>query len=162
MRVGHGHDVHRFGGDKPLVLAGQVLLGEPGVEATSDGDVVVHAIIDAMLGAAALGDLGSLFPARDERWEGAHSLEELLPVAVRALDESGWSVASVDVTVIVQHVRIAPHRLAMREALAVALGIETGAVSVKATTTDKLGAIGRGEGIAVSAVVVAGAAEEAK
>ena len=159
MRVGHGFDVHRHGGTAPLVLGGVLVEGAPGVEATSDGDILVHAVIDALLGAAALGDLGSMFPSDDPRWEGADSIRVLLPACLAAISGAGWRVSNVDCTVITQTVRIDVLRENMRIRLADALGTELAAVSVKATTTDRVGAIGRGEGIAASAVVVLAPAE---
>ena len=150
MRVGQGIDSHRFGGDGPLVLGGVLVDESRGVEATSDGDVLVHAVIDALLGAAALGDLGSHYPSSDDRWHGARSLD-LLSDAVSKLEAAGWVPSNIDATVIAQSVRVAPHREAMRTALADALGIDVGAVSVKATTTDHLGFTGRDEGLAAFA-----------
>ena len=152
MRVGQGIDSHRFGGDGPLVLGGVVVDPNRGVEATSDGDVLVHAVIDALLGAAALGDLGTHYPSSDERWHGARSLD-LLTDAVSKLSAAGWVPSNVDATVIAQTVRISPHREAMRTGLAESLGIDAAAVSVKATTTDHLGFTGRDEGLAVVATV---------
>ncbi len=159
MRVGHGYDVHRHGGLSPLILGGVRIDGAPGVDATSDGDVVVHALIDAMLGAAALGDLGSFFPSDEEQWSGANSMGTLLPMAIAAVAAAGWHVSTVDCTVISQTVRVSITRERMRERVAEALSVDVGAVSVKATSTDRLGAIGRGEGIAASAVVVLEPAE---
>ncbi len=154
MRVGYGFDVHRHGGAAPLVLGGVLVEGAPGVEATSDGDIVVHALIDALLGAAALGDIGTMFPSNDSQWEGADSMGVLLPACLAAVSEAGWSVSNIDCTVIAHTVRVGGVREKMRIRLADALGTDVGAVSVKATTTDGLGAIGRGEGIAAAAVVV--------
>ncbi len=152
MRVSWGFDVHRLGGEPPVRLAGVVVDPARGVEATSDGDLVAHAVADALLGAAGLGDLGAHFPSSDSEWEGADSMVLLGRVAAMC---SGVRVTFLDVTVIAQQVRVAPHRSAIRESLAVVLGIEPGLVSVKATTTDGLGAIGAGEGIAATAVVTA-------
>lgn len=151
MRIGYGLDVHRFGGDPPIVLGGVVVDDARGVDATSDGDVAVHALIDALLGAAALGDVGHHFPSSDPRWHGASSLR-LLAHAVVLLRDEGWSVGTVDVTVVAERVRVAPHREVMRARLAEVLDVEVGAVSVKATTTDGLGFAGRDEGIAAHAV----------
>lgn len=152
MRVGQGIDVHRFGGEPPVVLAGVVVDRARGVEATSDGDVAVHALIDALLGAGALGDLGVHYPSEDHpRWSGARSMD-LLADTVRRLRAADLAVGTVDVTVIAQSVRVGPHRAEMRVALAAALGVGLEAVSVKATTTDHLGFIGRDEGIAAIAV----------
>ncbi len=153
-RVGWGFDAHRFGGDPPVVLAGVDVSSTRGVLATSDGDVAAHAVIDALLGAAALGDLGSHFPSSEEEWHGANSMD-LLARAARMAADAGVRTESVDLTVIAQAERVAPHREAMRSNLASVLGLEIGAVSVKATTTDGMGFIGAGEGIAAVAVVVA-------
>ena len=150
VRVGFGIDVHRLGGPPPIVLGGVVVDPDRGVVATSDGDVATHAVIDALLGAAALGDLGTFYPSHDPRWEGARLLD-LLADTVARLARGGFAPAHVDVTVIAQDVRVAPHREAMRSALAAVLGLEQENVSVKATTTDHLGVIGRGEGIAAMA-----------
>lgn len=153
MRAGFGVDAHAFGGAGPLVLSGIVVDRDRGVAATSDGDVVGHAVADAILGAAALGDLGEHFPSSDPKSQGADSMEMLRSVVERA-SQDGLSVSNVDVTVIAQSVKVAPHRAAMRAVLASALGIDVGAVSVKATTTDGLGFAGDDEGIACYAVVV--------
>jgi 2-C-methyl-D-erythritol 2,4-cyclodiphosphate synthase len=133
------------------VLAGVEIPGEPGLEATSDGDVAAHALADALLGAGALGDLGDHFPAENPRWTGASSLD-LLRRVVALCRDAGYRPGNADVTIVAERVRIAPHREAMRAALAGALGIGIPAVSVKATTTDGLGFTGRGEGIAALAV----------
>ena len=152
MRVGIGFDVHRFHpGAPPLLLGGVKVSADRGVAATSDGDVVAHAVADAVLGAAGLGDMGDSFPSSDPRWHGADSLD-MLRRAVAAAAAAGWSPQSVDVTVVSQSIRIAPHRQTMQRNLAQALGID--AVSVKATTTDGMGAIGADEGIAVIAVAL--------
>ena len=153
MRVGWGFDAHRFGGDGPLLLAGVVADEDRGLVATSDGDVVAHAVADALLGAAGLGDLGTHFPSGEPKWEGADSMELLR--SVRAMvSTAGFAVTSVDVTVIAESVRVAPLRESMREALADALAVEGAAVSVKATSTDGLGFTGRGEGMAAVAAAV--------
>lgn len=152
MRVGHGFDVHRFGGEPPLVLCGVVVSDDRGVESTSDGDVALHALIDALLGAAALGDIGEMFPSSDARWEGASSVE-LLRLAYSRVVEAGYTVGNIDITIICQKVRIAPHRDVMRKKVAQVLNVDIGTVSVKATTTDGLGFIGLDEGLAVQAAV---------
>ena len=150
--MGWGFDAHRFGGDPPIVLAGIVADLDRGLVATSDGDVAAHAVADALLGAAALADLGELFPSSDPRWEGADSMS-LLAEVVRLTGKEGWEVAHVDVTVVAQSVRVAPHREGMRRSLADVLGVAEEVVSVKATTTDHMGSIGRDEGVAAVAVV---------
>lgn len=152
MRVGYGFDVHRFGGEPPLVLCGVVVADDRGVESTSDGDVALHALIDALLGAAALGDIGEMFPSSDPRWEGASSVE-LLRLAYSRVVGVGRIVGNIDITIICQKVRIAPHRETMREKIAHVLSVDVGAVSVKATTTDGLGFIGLDEGLAAQAAV---------
>lgn len=154
MRAGIGFDAHRFDdASAPLVLGGVTVDPARGLAATSDGDVVAHAVTDALLGAAGLGDMGDHFPSSDARWQGADSLD-MLSAAVAAVASRGLEPSSVDVTVISQSVRIAPHRQDMRQALAAALGVEVDEVSVKATTTDGMGAIGADEGLAALAVAV--------
>jgi len=152
MRVGWGADVHRFGGPGPIRLGGVVVDQSRGVEATSDGDVLAHAAADALLGAAALGDLGALFPSADPRWRGADSMA-LLAVVMKRVKAAGCRVSSLDATVIAESVRVSPHREAIRRRLAEVLEVEVDRVSVKATSTDGLGFLGLGEGLA--AVVVA-------
>jgi len=149
-RVGLGLDAHRFGGDPPLKLGGVVVDNVRGVAATSDGDVAAHALADALLGAAGLGDLGEHFPPEDPQWLGADSMVILQDV-VRMVQSAGWQVVNADLTIVAQEVRIAPHRNAIAQALVEVLGAE---VSVKATTTDGMGFIGRAEGLAVLAVAV--------
>lgn len=153
VRIGWGFDAHRFSADGRVLLAGIVADDSRGVEATSDGDVPAHAIADALLGAAALGDLGVLFPSDDPVWEGADSMALLDEVMLRVM-AAGYRVTSVDVTVIAQSVRVAPHREAMRRALSEHLGVEMARVSVKATTTDGMGFLGADEGLAAVAVAV--------
>jgi 2-C-methyl-D-erythritol 2,4-cyclodiphosphate synthase len=152
MRIGWGFDAHRFGGSGPVVLAGIVVDPTRGMEATSDGDVVAHAVADALLGALALGDLGAFFPSSDPEMEGIESME-LLARVVRIIEDRGHLVGNVDVTVVAQSVRIEPHRDEMRNELAATLRIDRSSVSIKATTTDGMGSIGRDEGIAVTAAV---------
>ncbi|MGA7272679.1 MAG: 2-C-methyl-D-erythritol 2,4-cyclodiphosphate synthase [Acidimicrobiia bacterium] len=154
IRVGWGYDAHRFEGPGPLILAGVVVDQARGVAATSDGDLVAHAVADAILGGAGLGDLGEHFPSDDPRWRDTDSMAMVRQAAMSA-HEAGWYVAGCDVTVVAERVRIAPHRQAMRLALADRLGVvEPDSVSVKATTTDGLGFTGRDEGLAVTAVAV--------
>ncbi len=151
VRTGFGYDAHRFGGPGPVVICGVPVDSDRGVVATSDGDVAVHAVCDAVLGAAALGDIGLYYPSSDAANVGASSLAMLDDIADLVVGE-GFSIRNVDVTLIVEQIRIAPHRDAMRENLAEAIGIAVERVSVKATTTDGLGWIGRGEGLAAHAV----------
>ena len=150
LRVGLGFDAHRFGGKPPLILGGVVVDSALGLEATSDGDAAAHAVSDALLGAVGLGDMGTHFPSSDERWQGADSML-MLETVLKMVRASGWWVNNVDLTIIAQQVRIDPHRQAIRVALSDLL--ETEAVAVKATTTDTMGFTGRGEGLAVLAVV---------
>ena len=149
MRVGIGFDSHPFGQDGELMLAG-VSIGSPGLEGWSDGDVLSHAVIDAVLGAAAMGDIGQHFPP-DEVEQGVASLE-LVQRTVGILAD--WEIVNIDATVILQGPKVAPFRDEIRKNLAAALGIDSGAVSIKATTTDGLGAIGRSEGVAALAVAM--------
>jgi len=153
MRIGQGYDVHPSQQGRQLVLGGVTFEGETGLAGHSDGDVLTHAVIDALLGAAALGDIGGHFPSSDERWRDADSIEMLKQV-VKLIAQAGFRAVNVDVTVIAERPRIAPHVVALRQNLAMALGVESARVSVKATTTDGLGALGRGEGIAAVAVVL--------
>ncbi|MCL1694128.1 MAG: 2-C-methyl-D-erythritol 2,4-cyclodiphosphate synthase [Actinomycetia bacterium] len=151
-RIGWGFDAHRFGGSGPIVLAGVVVDQARGIEATSDGDVVAHAVADALLGALALGDIGMHFPSSDPEMDGMNSME-LLARVIRIIEDRAYLVGNVDVTVIAQSVRIGPYRDEMRDRLAAILRIDRSLVSVKATTTDEMGSIGRDEGIAVTAAV---------
>lgn len=153
MRVGWGIDAHRFAGPGMTRLGGVVVDEGRGVAATSDGDVAAHAVADALLGGAALGDLGDLFPSADPRWRGADSME-LLAEVVGLVRRAGFRVSSLDVTVIAEKVWLAPHRAAIRRRLAGVLEVQEGQVSVKATSTDGLGFLGRDEGLAAVAVAV--------
>lgn len=159
LRVGWGFDAHRFGGEPPLILGGVEASADRGVEATSDGDLVVHAVIDALLGAAALGDLGTFFPSDDPIWHGADSFH-MLELTLSELTAHGWRPTFVDVTVIAQSVRVGPIREEIRINLAAALGLDAGAVSVKATSTDRMGSIGADEGIAAAATATVSVVEE--
>lgn len=153
MRIGQGYDVHPFETGRRLVLGGVHFAGETGLAGHSDGDALTHAVIDALLGAAALGDIGMHFPSSDERWRGADSIDMLKAVR-KLVAAAGYTVSNVDVTVVAQRPRVAPHVSAIRASLATALGIEMGRVSVKATTTDGLGALGRAEGVAAMAIAL--------
>ena len=153
MRVGHGYDVHRLTEGRRLILGGVEIPWEKGLLGHSDADVLTHALMDALLGAAALGDIGHLFPDRDPAYEGADSVE-LLKLVMERLDEAGWKLGNADITVIAQRPRLAPHIPAMREKLARAMRAEISQVSVKATTEEKLGFTGEGLGIAAHAVVL--------
>jgi 2-C-methyl-D-erythritol 2,4-cyclodiphosphate synthase len=151
-RTGIGYDAHRFGGDGPVIIGGVEIEHSTGLVGTSDADVAAHAICDAMLGAAALGDMGTHFPSDDDRWVDADSMD-LLAACAAMVRSSGFTIANCDVTVIAENVRVAPHREAMRSRIAAAISSDIGLVSVKATTTDGLGWIGAGEGVAAQAVV---------
>lgn len=153
LRVGLGLDAHALGAERPLVLGGVELPGEPGLVGHSDGDVITHALIDALLGAAGSGDIGSLFPSADERWRGASSLD-LLRSAYADVRSAGWELVNADCVLVGERPRIAPRREEMAERLAAALGVEPGHVTVRATTTDGLGFAGRGEGLAAQAVAL--------
>jgi 2-C-methyl-D-erythritol 2,4-cyclodiphosphate synthase len=153
LRVGIGVDAHAFSDAAQLVLGGVELGGEPGLAGHSDGDVVAHALVDAVLGAAGLGDIGSFFPSDEAEWEGASSLV-FLERAMAAVREAGFELVNADCVLIGERPRIAPVRAEMEARLAGALGVETDRVSVRATTTDGLGFTGRGEGLAAQAVAL--------
>jgi len=153
MRIGHGFDVHAFGPGDAVMLGGVRIAHDQGLVAHSDGDVVLHALCDALLGAAGLGDIGRHFPDTDPRWRGADS-RDLLRRVVALVAADGLRPGNVDVTVLAQAPRIAPHVSAMRDHIAADLGIPAARVNVKATTTEGLGFVGRREGIAVHAVAL--------
>ena len=153
MRIGLGYDVHRLVADRPLILGGVRIDSPLGLLGHSDADVLTHAVIDALLGAAALGDIGKHFPDTDERWRGADSLA-LLRAVIATLAHEGWAVANVDVSIVLQRPKLRPHIDAMRGNLAAALGVEPGCVSVKATTGEGMGFVGREEGAAAHAVAL--------
>jgi 2-C-methyl-D-erythritol 2,4-cyclodiphosphate synthase len=147
VRTGIGIDTHRFAAGRPLILGGVEIPSEQGLEGHSDADVLTHAIIDALLGAAALGDIGQHYPDTDERWQGADSMD-LLRAVVKEVAEAGWAVTHVDATIMLQRPKLAPHRDAIRSSLAA----ELGSVNVKFTTGEKMGFVGREEGVAALAV----------
>ncbi|WP_412063453.1 2-C-methyl-D-erythritol 2,4-cyclodiphosphate synthase [Rubrivirga sp. IMCC45206] len=151
MRIGHGYDIHRLVAGRPLILGGVTVPSDVGLDGHSDADVLTHAIIDALLGAAALGDIGALFPDTDAEWEGADSVE-LLRAVVEKVRHAGHAIGNVDATVVLQRPRLRPHIDAMRERLADGLGVPVGDVSVKATTGEGMGFVGSGEGAAAHAV----------
>lgn len=153
MRIGHGFDVHAFGPGDRVIIGGVSIEHDHGVIAHSDGDVALHALCDALLGAAGLGDIGGMFPDTDPRWSGADS-RELLRRVVARLAEQGLVVSNADLTVIAQAPRLAPHLAEMRARIAADLRVSPGRVNVKATTTERLGFTGRGEGLAAHAVVL--------
>jgi len=153
MRIGHGYDLHRLVEGRPLFLGGVQIPHPRGLLGHSDGDVVLHAICDALLGAMGIGDIGQHFPDTDERYRGVAS-SELLRHVGGLLREEGWALSNVDVTIHADDPRCAPHRLAMRSRIAELLEVEVVQVSVKAKTNEGIGAIGRGEAIAATAVVL--------
>jgi 2-C-methyl-D-erythritol 2,4-cyclodiphosphate synthase len=150
-RIGHGFDVHAFGEGDQVVLGGVPIAHERGIVAHSDGDVAAHALCDAILGALALGDIGQHFPPSDQRWKDADSMQ-FLRHCRQLMEEHGMALGNADVTVVCERPKLGPHVPAMRSAIAAALGADVGCVSVKATTTERLGFTGRGEGIAAHAV----------
>lgn len=152
LRIGTGFDVHRLVDGRRLLIGGVEIPHPQGLEGHSDADVLMHAVCDALLGAAALGDIGTHFPDSDPKWEGA-SGTELLSAVVAKVAAEGWSVGNVDSTVLAEEPRIAPHGKAMRENIAACCGIGAESVSVKATTLEGLGFLGRKEGIAAQAAV---------
>lgn len=153
MRIGQGYDVHAFGSGDHVVLGGVRIAHTHGVDAHSDGDVVIHALCDAILGALALGDIGRHFPPSDERWRDADSREFLRHCAA-LMRKSGFVLGNADVTVVCERPKIAPHADVMRANLASDLDADVAQVSVKATTSERLGFTGRGEGIAAQAIVL--------
>ncbi len=152
-RIGQGYDVHAIAAGLPMWLGGVQIPSEKGFVAHSDGDVAIHALCDALLGALALGDIGHLFPDTDERWKGVDS-KELLAAVLDLPEYRGWYVVNADITIALQAPRLAPHIDAMRETLSEVMGISPQRVSVKATTTERLGFVGRGEGCEVWAIVL--------
>lgn len=153
MRIGQGFDVHAFGEGDHVMLGGVRVAHAQGVLAHSDGDVVLHALCDALLGALALGDIGKHFPPSDETWRGADSRRFVRAVA-SMLAERGYALGNADITVICEAPKVGPHAQAMREVIAADLGVDIDAISIKATTTETLGFTGRREGIAALATVL--------
>ena len=155
LRIGNGYDVHALEEGLPMWLGGVYIPSAVGFVAHSDGDVAIHALCDALLGALALGDIGHLFPDTSDEWKGVDS-KLLLGKVVALIQEHGFRVGNVDVTIALQRPKLAPHIVSMRETLAPILGVSVDAVSVKATTTERLGFVGRGEGCEVwaSAIVI--------
>ncbi len=153
FRIGHGYDVHRLVEGRRLILGGVDIAWERGLLGHSDADVLVHAVMDALLGAAALGDIGKLFPDTDPEYAGADSLK-LLAEVMRRLRSAGFEVSNIDATVVAQRPKLAPHIDAMRENIARAAALAPSQVSVKATTEEKLGFTGEGLGIAAHAVAL--------
>ncbi|HET9507129.1 MAG TPA: 2-C-methyl-D-erythritol 2,4-cyclodiphosphate synthase [Gaiellaceae bacterium] len=161
LRIGLGIDAHALAEGVPLVLGGVAFDHPRGLAGHSDGDVIAHALVDALLGAAGLGDIGSLFPSGDERWHGADSLD-LLREANGRVTAAGWKLVNADCVLVGEEPRIAPHREQMRARLAGALDVAVERVNVRATTTDRLGFTGRGEGLAAQAVALLGRAAETR
>ncbi len=153
FRIGHGYDAHRFAEDRKLILGGIEVPGFMGLLGHSDADVLTHAVMDALLGAAALGDIGKLFPDSDEKYKGADSIE-LLKEVTKVLAENGYSVSNIDATLIAQKPKLAPYIDNMRQKVADAMGVDISAVSIKATTEEKMGFTGRLEGISAHAVAL--------
>ncbi len=153
MRIGHGFDVHAFEDGDFITLGGVQIPHSHGLKAHSDGDVALHALADALLGAAALGDIGQHFPDTDDAWAGADS-RVLLRHVVGLIRDKGYQVGNIDITIIAQAPKMAPHIQTMRECIAADLNVRLDVVNVKATTTEKLGYVGRKEGIAVHAVAL--------
>jgi 2-C-methyl-D-erythritol 2,4-cyclodiphosphate synthase len=153
IRVGFGYDSHRFDAQRPLRLGGIEIADHPGLLGHSDGDAIAHAVTDAVLGAAAAGDIGQHFPPSDSRWKDADSVQ-LLTGAVQVVADLGFRVGNVDVTVVCESPRIGPHVAAMRSALAPALGVAEGQVSIKGKSNEGMGWTGSGEGLAVYAVAL--------
>lgn len=152
-RIGQGYDVHRLVEGRPLILGGVGIPYERGLLGNSDADVALHALMDALLGAAALGDIGQMFPDSGERWRGADS-RELLRLVAERLDKAGYAVGNVDVTIVAQRPKLAPYIQQMRENIAEDLGVAVDRVSVKATTEERLGFTGSGEGMAAHAAAL--------
>lgn len=159
LRIGHGYDVHRLVEGRPLVLGGVTIPYEKGLLGHSDADVLTHAVMDALLGAAALGDIGKLFPDTDEQYCGADSLLLLRTVGER-LRAAGWQLVNLDATLLAQAPKIAPYRQLMRERMAEALGVSVEQIGVKATTEEGLGFTGSGEGMSAHAVALLERAEK--
>ncbi len=153
MRIGIGYDIHRFQEGRPLVLGGLTLPGETGLGGHSDADVLLHAVIDALLGAAGLGDIGQRYPPDDPAYARADS-RRLLAEVRAAVEEAGYGLENVDATLIAERPKLAPHLALMRQAIGGALGLDAARVNVKATTNEGIGAVGRGEGIAAIAVAL--------
>jgi 2-C-methyl-D-erythritol 2,4-cyclodiphosphate synthase len=153
FRVGLGYDVHAFAADRPLILGGVTIPHEMGLAGHSDADVVIHAVVDALLGAAALGDIGSYFPSSDERWKGQPS-HVFLAHTLALLEQQQWRISNIDATIVAERPRLSPHLAAMRSHLAEHLHLAIEQASIKATTTDGLGFAGRREGIACYAVAL--------
>jgi 2-C-methyl-D-erythritol 2,4-cyclodiphosphate synthase len=153
IRIGNGYDIHQLVPNRPLILGGVQIQHELGLLGHSDADVLTHAIMDALLGALSLGDIGHYFPPGDPEWAGADSLKLLAQVA-ELIQSHGWQVSNIDSVVVAERPKLKPHLMAMRERLATVLGVEPAQIGIKATTNEKLGPVGREEGIAAHAVAL--------
>ena len=153
IRIGNGYDIHRLTKDKPLILGGIEIPHSLGLLGHSDADVLTHAIMDAMLGALSLGDIGHYFPPSDPQWQGANSLV-LLEQVHKLIGDQGWSISNLDSTIVAEKPKLKPHLKAMRDRLGEILNLSSDRVSIKATTNEKLGPVGREEGICAYAVVL--------
>ncbi|HVT03376.1 MAG TPA: 2-C-methyl-D-erythritol 2,4-cyclodiphosphate synthase [Thermoanaerobaculia bacterium] len=153
FRIGQGVDVHPFAEERPLILGGVRISDRGGLAGHSDADAVLHAVVDAILGAIGKGDIGEYFPSTEPRWRGAES-RIFIDEAVRLVNEAGGTIENVDITIVAEAPKLAPHRAAMRQSIAALLSIEVDRVNVKATTTEHLGFLGRGEGICALAVAL--------
>ena len=153
IRIGNGYDIHRLGPDRPLILGGITIPHTLGLLGHSDADVLTHAIMDAMLGALGLGDIGRYFPPSDPKWKGADSLE-LLDQIYQMVQQRGWTIGNVDTVVVAERPKLKPHIAPMQQCLAKRLAVAADQIGIKATTNEKLGPTGREEGIAAYAVVL--------
>ena len=153
MRIGHGYDAHKFADNRKCIICGVEIPFEKGLAGHSDADVAAHALMDALLGAAALGDIGQMFPDTDEKWRGADSLK-LLKAVIERINENGYKFGNCDITIIAQKPKMKPYIPQMRQNIADVLGCDIGCVSVKATTEEGMGFTGRVEGISAHAVVI--------
>lgn len=153
IRIGNGYDIHRLVADRPLILGGVNIPHSLGLLGHSDADVLTHAIMDALLGALSLGDIGHYFPPSDPQWEGANSIT-LLEQVLQIIQSQGWQIGNIDSTVVAEQPKLKPHLKAIRSTLASAMNLERSRISIKATTNEKLGPVGREEGICAYAVVL--------
>jgi len=153
IRIGNGYDIHQLVGERPLILGGVTIPHSLGLLGHSDADVLTHAIMDALLGALAMGDIGHYFPPSDPQWKGADSLV-LLKQVLSLIQSQGWNIGNLDSTIVAEQPKLKPHLKSMRSTLAQTMAIEMEQISIKATTNEKLGAVGREEGICAYAVVL--------
>ena len=153
IRIGNGYDIHKLVADRPLILGGVKIPHTLGLLGHSDADVLTHAIMDALLGALSLGDIGHYFPPSDPKWKGADSMM-LLEQVLQIIQSQGWKIGNIDSTIVAEQPKLKPHLKAMRSSLAQTMSLEIDRVSIKATTNEKLGAIGKEEGICAYAVIL--------